>query len=202
MPKVPDDYKEQRRAAILQSATHCFAEKGYQATTIDDIMRHAQVSKGAVYHYFKSKEEIYISLLDQKTEQSFETVRTLFASCPTAVEKLSLLFARYREQQHDSELRSMQAVQLEFWLYSSRYPEWKALMEKRAEIFFSFFQEILREGQKNGEFRPDINEQVAASLFWAVRDGIGLHFAKMGNEAIHERVWLEAERMVLGYLRM
>ncbi len=58
MPKVSDEHQESRRMQILGAAMQCFAQKGYHKTTMQDICRQAGLSAGAVYNYFKGKDEI------------------------------------------------------------------------------------------------------------------------------------------------
>lgn len=52
-----------RRAQILEAASRCFADEGYYETSIDDIGAVAGLSKGAIYHHFQSKREIFVELL-------------------------------------------------------------------------------------------------------------------------------------------
>jgi AcrR family transcriptional regulator len=63
--------QDQRRAAtiaaILRAAAHLFRAHGFNATSIDDIAARAGVAKGAVYHHFKSKEQIFARVFEQMT---------------------------------------------------------------------------------------------------------------------------------------
>ncbi len=59
MPKVVAGYKEEARRTILQTASEVFAEKGYRESTMDDVAKRLGVSKGAVYQYFASKDELF-----------------------------------------------------------------------------------------------------------------------------------------------
>jgi AcrR family transcriptional regulator len=54
--------KEHRRNAILKAARKLFFEKGFKAVTVDSIAAKADISKGSVYLYFDSKEEIYADI--------------------------------------------------------------------------------------------------------------------------------------------
>lgn len=60
-----EDLRQKSRAAILKAATELFAYKGYAATTTDEIARRAGISKGLIYHHFKSKEALLNALLDE-----------------------------------------------------------------------------------------------------------------------------------------
>ena len=63
---------EERRAAILDSALAVFAERGYHATSIDDIAREGGVSKALIYEHFDSKQKLYEELLEQHAGELFE----------------------------------------------------------------------------------------------------------------------------------
>ncbi len=58
MPKVKESYLDARRQQIVDAAYRCFARKGFHQATMRDIYQEAGLSAGAVYHYFKSKEDI------------------------------------------------------------------------------------------------------------------------------------------------
>jgi AcrR family transcriptional regulator len=58
MPRVSDEYLEQRRQQILDAASRCFARKGFYETSMQDVFRESGLSAGAVYRYFKSKNDL------------------------------------------------------------------------------------------------------------------------------------------------
>jgi AcrR family transcriptional regulator len=199
MPKVSDAYKEERRAALLDSALHCFAEKGYAATTIDDIVRSAGVSKGAIYNYFKSKEEIFLQILENRNDLYFAELRRRFELWPDAASKLRHLISRFRDLPKQSDKRSWGLVNLDFWLYASRQ-ELDHLIAKQYERFIELYQEILEEGKGRGEFRADLDVAAAASLFLAMRDGVNLHLYLILKDSPYERTLDEMEKMLFQYL--
>ncbi len=55
---------------IIQSAKELFSQKGYNHTTVDDIVRHAGLSKGAFYFYFKSKDQLMEELVNTMAERT------------------------------------------------------------------------------------------------------------------------------------
>jgi AcrR family transcriptional regulator len=63
---------EERRVAILESALAVFAERGYHASSIDDIAREGGVSKALIYEHFASKQQLYAELLDEHAGELFE----------------------------------------------------------------------------------------------------------------------------------
>lgn len=77
MPKVPPEHSDQRRAQILDAAFLCFSEKGFHQTTMREIFEQAGLSAGAVYSYFKSKDEILEALVEWGRRLSKEQFATL-----------------------------------------------------------------------------------------------------------------------------
>jgi AcrR family transcriptional regulator len=63
MPKVTEEHVEARRRQILAAALRCFAREGFHRTTMQDIFRDAELSPGAVYSYFKSKDELILAIV-------------------------------------------------------------------------------------------------------------------------------------------
>lgn len=61
MPKISDTHREMRRAQILDAAWRCFYRNGVQATTMEEIIREANMSASAMYRYFSGKEDIIFS---------------------------------------------------------------------------------------------------------------------------------------------
>jgi AcrR family transcriptional regulator len=199
-PKVPDTYKEEKRAALLQSALACFAQEGYQATTMDDIVRRAGVSKGMVYNYFPSKESMYLQLLEVQTDKFMEEIEGLFENAQSAEEKLRWLLQRFREAPTSVERRRSIAVQLEFVMHCSRHEDLTQVMMGRYRRMLSFLATVVQEGQAAGEFVQDVNPDVVAAVFWALRDGISMHGISATTVEEYENICDMAERMLFSVL--
>lgn len=201
-PKVTEEYKEQKKKELLESAMACFAEKGYQNATIDDIVTHSGMSKGAVYNYFKSKEDIYLTLLEEATKISFARFHQSFKSDMSATEKLQQLFHLNASLPfQDVEKRIWVSVQLEFWINASRNPELKEKMQERLSMYRSFTQLIIEEGQKSGEFRKDVKADVMAENFWVLLDGAFLHALVAGEDYPYKGLFHLNEKLILNELK-
>jgi AcrR family transcriptional regulator len=66
MPRVSDDHLERRRQQILDAARRCFVRKGFHRTSMQDVFAESGLSAGAVYRYFKSKNELIHAIASQK----------------------------------------------------------------------------------------------------------------------------------------
>jgi AcrR family transcriptional regulator len=90
MPHTPVENDRIRRATrehILQTALSLFCDRGYYATSIEEIAKQAQISKGLLYHYFKSKADVLAALVDMRINDVL-TVMNAAKAQPTPVEQI------------------------------------------------------------------------------------------------------------------
>lgn len=82
--------RAERRTDILNAARQAFAEKGYHAASIADVIAHAQVARGTFYLYFESKRAIFDELLDEMLQQAQGAVRRIDLSpgAPSAADQM------------------------------------------------------------------------------------------------------------------
>src|SRR5580693_7953203 len=80
--------KAEKRLAILDGAIRVFSEKGFFNTTVAEVARAAGVADGTIYLYFESKDELLLSIFDEKMEQLCTEAREAIADAPNAAEAL------------------------------------------------------------------------------------------------------------------
>ena len=68
-----EEYAEATYEALLDSAAACFMESGFAATSLDAVARRARVTKGAIYHHFASKRDLFMAVLERQEEISSRT---------------------------------------------------------------------------------------------------------------------------------
>lgn len=173
-PIVSKDYKEQKKHEILESAHICFAKKGFESSTVDDICVQSGLSKGAIYNYFKSKDEIYLELISQKTEESFHKIKEALMVYQTSIEKMDYLFSMYDTPfPVDEAFLGEITVSLEFKIRSTRHHDLnEKLVERRHKYFVGLLAQIIEEGQKSGELKSNHSPKIYAELFWTMIDGL------------------------------
>ena len=76
--------KAERPDEIVAAALEIFAEKGFAAARLDDIAARAQVSKGAIYLYFATKEDIFRAVVEQEAERAAATAQQMEAEAEEA----------------------------------------------------------------------------------------------------------------------
>jgi AcrR family transcriptional regulator len=75
-----DEYSEATRRALLDSAARLFAEKGFTATSLDEVAAEARVTKGAVYHHFANKQALFEAVADQAEEDACAAIMVAAAA--------------------------------------------------------------------------------------------------------------------------
>ncbi|MFC4798747.1 TetR/AcrR family transcriptional regulator [Neobacillus sp. GCM10023253] len=170
-PIVSDSYKEKKRKEILDSAFVCFAQKGFLIATVDDIVQHSGISKGAIYNYFKSKDEIFLELMKASTEATYEKLTGELGTCTNSIDKIIHLFDMYLSPKDREDIGNI-VVHDEFKLHASRHPELlEKLNQRRHEYFIQLFSQIIKEGQHSGEIKKDLKPEIYANVFWSMIDG-------------------------------
>ncbi|MCM3573070.1 TetR/AcrR family transcriptional regulator [Mesobacillus subterraneus] len=202
-PIVSEEYKEKKRQEILQSAHVCFAEKGFEASTVDDIVAHSGLSKGAIYNYFKSKDEIYLALMEGQTNNSGSEFAKAIAERKTALDKLNYLFEAYQDNDpNDEENKGQAIVHFEFRLYSTRNPKLKKVLTDRYKDFFvSLLTRIINEGQIAGEFNKELDPGIYADIFWGMVSGVTLQ-ATILEDYQYKHILREMQTMFLEKLKL
>lgn len=123
MPKVSESYLVERREQILQAALSCFGRKGFHRTTMRDICEEAGVSPGAVYRYFKSKDEFIKAASTEYAERLQDMIAQVTATASDAKEGLHQIGAYYYGYFHDEEFFKQARADAELRVQSLRDPE-------------------------------------------------------------------------------
>lgn len=158
--------RQARMDLILDSAEKLFAEKGFHDTSINDIAEKADFSRTSVYQYFRSKEEIYLQILERYTEILTDCVARAIDTAQTAPAKIAAFLDGMRqlikEKPRFFELYFIQRHQVEPRLS----PELKSILNAKRRIFENVFRDFYRKGVEKGEVR-DIRAKDASNLFFA-----------------------------------
>jgi AcrR family transcriptional regulator len=172
-PIVSKEYKDKKKKEILASALYCFAKKGFEAATIDDIVIHSGISRGAIYNYFTNKDDIYLELMINETQEINSNLTIKLADYPTALEKIGYLFDVYLAMNPFEETNAEEIiVHYEFKIYSSRKKEVNTILnQRRHDFFINLIATILSDGQSSGEINESFNPKVYADIFWSMLDG-------------------------------
>ena len=174
MPKVTLQYEENRKKSILYGAAALFAQKGYQQTTIDDIAVSLKMSKGAIYLYFKNKEELYASVLEIIYERRYLTLSTSYEENDPITIKFEKIMDRLGSLlNHDDYI--FIRLSIEGFLESEHSPRLQTIKNESHLHFYKLIHGLLQEGQLSGQINTDLNLPSMTAAIMAVTDGLMLH---------------------------
>jgi AcrR family transcriptional regulator len=170
MPKVSEAHLEARRNQILEAAALCFGRDGFQATTIQAICDEAELSTGAVYRYFSSKDEI-IAAIAEMGRQATRDILEEAESANSATLSLAQMMAASLDVVHSPETDISNRLSLLLWgeaLHAHRINE--LLVDALANLAQPFTAEVQR-GQQLGEISNSLDPASVGRVLVAL--GIG-----------------------------
>lgn len=191
-PKLTDDRKEQRSLQILEAAKRVFVEKGYGAVTLKDIVEETGMSRGWIYLYFQSKDEIFKALLDHQDAQHERYLEELVVSSPSLWEVVMTLYSRQLEDLLHSPNGGFMAAFYEYFLIGWRDEKRRELLTKRYEKGINQFADLLHLGVERGEFSPEMDIIDISRIAASYQEGIMTHSITVGYENANARMQFEA----------
>ncbi|HEY8465055.1 MAG TPA: TetR/AcrR family transcriptional regulator [Bacillota bacterium] len=153
--KVPDI----RRNEIIETAEELFLAKGFEETTVSDIVRQIGVAQGLFYYYFKSKDEVLDVIIGRYAEEMLKIIQALATdSSLDAATKIRRIFSSMLELSKDK-------GPLVNWFHQKQYEEMhQRLATKMVMKLIPIFAGIIREGMKNGLFKLEEPDETAEIL--------------------------------------
>ena len=168
--------KQTSREKILQSAVQLFLGEGYEATSVNDICKHAGVSKGSFYHYFETKQVLFLSLMENWSSRVMQSVLGE-PIIEDSNAKDVLIQMPYQFNMAFAAVPRGFPMLVDFWRQAMADPAiWKTAVEPY-RYFMGFFMRIIEAGQQDGSIRKDIDSEILARLLVAVAMGYLLEAA-------------------------
>jgi AcrR family transcriptional regulator len=138
---------------------------------MDDVVRESGLSVGAIYSYFGSKEELFLSLSDERANQTLAYLNDLFRRPGPMADKTREAVDYFFGLLSD-ELIPLARVTVEFMSEAAKSPRVKERQERRCESVRQFMRWLLTEAQREGEIRTDVDIDAAAELMLSLNEGI------------------------------
>lgn len=161
------------RATLLKTALTLFSTKGYVATSIDDITQAAKMTRGALYHHFQSKADLYNTLLEEVSARGADIVQESVAEGGTFTEILKRIFTRQLAYiEGNKEARAVMELAL---FKTGAHPELQAGRERQIEAGKAMLDGIaqaMQIGISSGELRDDVSPKEMALSFIAFQNGV------------------------------
>jgi len=174
----------EKRDRILRAAVKIFSRKGFFNSKVSEIARAAEVADGTIYLYFRNKDDLLISLFEEKMGEVVADVRRRIADGGNALEKLRIFIENHMDLL-EREAGLVEVLQVE--LRQST----KFLKDYTPVKFFEYLEvisDILEEGKKEGVLRPDLNISIARRAIFGALDELSLTYILSRKPKYHPTV--------------
>lgn len=180
-------HTDSAREQIIRAAAHQFAHRSYSLVSLDDILREAELTKGAMYFHFRSKHALALALIDTQSEIMRNTINQLLANKLSGLETLidicfNLAIQDVTDDLAKSSLHLLEAIGRTDDIQTKRLTEWVAA-----------FTEITRRAAEEGDLADTADPADVSRLLMAMYAGTR-QVSDLENRAeyLHhlERAWL------------
>ncbi|MEN2768478.1 TetR/AcrR family transcriptional regulator [Ornithinibacillus xuwenensis] len=167
MARTPNVARRQnKREAILESARNVFCRKGFNNVTMKDIIEECGISRGGIYLYFKSVDDIFIEVVNQRNSHKFEDIRKSVKEGVSFPELLDSYFVTQKNRllhMEESMLRSMYE-----YFFTHKSAEDRKFQQAQLEHVKSTIMEILTLGVHQGILRDENINSLAENFMFLI----------------------------------
>lgn len=187
------------RQQLLESALRVFSEKGYAATRLSDIAVAANVTRGAIYHHFGNKKELFIALFKNRSDPYFQTVSEILSSDLPSLEKIQkLITTLLKKFEGDKLFQADNRLRMQHNSSIADIKKIKGAFDEDIKRLFTLAERVVQAGQKTGEIRNDMAARdIVVFLFALLRgtagilEGRNLKQAIVGKAEVMTELFLE-----------
>jgi len=189
MPRIVSTYREEAKKKVLEAALEVFKEKGYFKSTMDDIASKLGISKGAIYQYFDSKEQLLATLYMSGPENLRSLISSNSGKSPAEVAKE--VFSRMGTKANGN-------LFADFLAEASRNPALQKALRDNLERFNVVVQELIKE--RNPKMSSDEMEKAhqVAAMLGLIFNGLYCWLAVGVPDSEVREVWGNSVDMLLG----
>lgn len=189
--------EKDRREQILAAARRCFIAQGFHPTRMDDIAREAELSKGGVYFHFKSKQDVFDSLVEEEFAESMGFLRSVIEDTSSIPDKMARLGAHYVE--YFSSAPDAPRFFVVMGEMALRDPRLASRLLEMQTAYVDMVASLIQQGIEAGLLRP-VEPRKVAAILKAVLDGVegltalgfpleGSDYLSTGMELIMNGLW-------------
>lgn len=195
-PKISNDKKEQQKNKIINGAIQVFRVKGYEQTTMKDIRESAGVSAGSLYMYFANKEEIFISILEQRIHK--QDLKITLSGNESYWEQIETYIDNTKDYcihiQDD-----IAPIAYEYSISAWRENHRKSFLGERYNIGIEYIKSLIEKGISIGEFDKNIDIMLISKFIITSFEGLNTLSLSLGNEKINIDEQIELLKEILKF---
>ena len=188
--------KEHRREEILDAAQTVFFGKGLAVATMDEIAETAELSKGTLYLYYKSKEDLYLAVMMRGMELMYEKFRNVLKaddSVPGNILRLADAYLDYYYEHRDY-FRMMHYLQTPQF-HKQVTEEMKTSCNDLNQRIWDLVVTLLKRGIDEGYLRPDLDPVAVSIILWSSATSL-MSRADTQHDLWKERFHIDLNTMV------
>ncbi len=193
--------KRKRRDDIIDAAEKVFFSKGFESTTMDDIAVQSELSKGTLYLYFKSKEDLHLAVAMRSISILNWLTEGIAIEAHNAIQKLKTLghtFISFAKQ-YPGHLQSILHVErLDFRQLSLSKNDLKHVIFSETPV--KMVMELVEQGVSEGIIRKDISPGIIANMLWTQM--LGLFQFVNSQKGLFEMVELTEDELFENYMEL
>ena len=172
-----DTQQPDKRVRITDAAIAVFAQKGYHAARVSDVAKEAGVADGTIYLYFRNKEDLLLSIFEEKMEMLNSHMRAALDGVDCPVDQI-----RVFSKQHLTQLRKYPLIAQVFQVELRQ--SHKFLREYRPEKlldYLNIFGDAVTEAQSRGLIRKEVDAYIAKWSFFGALDELSIRWVLSRN---------------------
>jgi TetR/AcrR family transcriptional regulator, repressor for uid operon len=174
MAKLSPETLRERSDHILDAAGHCFARAGFHRTTMQDICREAEVSPGALYLYFNSKEALIAGICERERAE----FAARFSEMPVSDDFMGALAELGRQFLEDPLHRRLLCI--EVGIEATRNPKVGEIQKSVESFIRNSFHDLFTKLEADGRIAPTFDIDTVVEAFMTIADGM------LWRRAVHE----------------
>jgi AcrR family transcriptional regulator len=182
MPRITPAHGQEVRERIVSAALRVFGERGFHGATMQDVVRESGLSVGAIYTYFKGKDDLFLATCDLASGRGLGELATRLAGGRTLAERLAIAIGFYFDSAEDTEAGPGNADFLvQAWAQADAEPAAREMLRRRREQLVMAGTFLLEEGIARGELPGWMDAGAVARGYIALLDGMLLVRAEQGD---------------------
>jgi AcrR family transcriptional regulator len=190
MPRISDSRREARRTQILEAARACLQEHGLEAVSMEMIIARSGLSTGAVYGYFKGKDEIINAAVTEGTAELGRYLVPVLSAAeppplPELIGQVLDVITEFGQRQPGLDLL---VVAVHGWSHSQSDPDLKAVAGANFRALRDLFAQTVRRWQAAGTFDPGADPDGVAELLTSVCLGFVAQRVLAGDASVGAHV--------------
>jgi TetR/AcrR family transcriptional regulator, repressor for uid operon len=191
-PKVTTQYKSEVKERIIGSAVECFAKTGFDRTKMDDIANASDVSKGTLYLYFKSKEDLFYGICESSLKKVKEQINGMLITKENLVSDAERFYDYFQKGVNPYH----NIVLLEMSIEATRNPRLRRVLMQHRVNRHQVISEFIGLQMKKGFARKDIDKEAIASGLIGLYEGLVINKVTGAEESSNKKAWSDTIRAI------